>query len=70
MTKRLWWLVVDVLAALAVVSLLVYGFTGVTWWVPLTNHPGDFGRFMVLVVAHIVPPAVAALRRGMQLPPL
>jgi len=35
---------------LSLTSVLIYGYTGISWWVPL--EVVDFGRFMIIFLSH------------------
>lgn len=56
--------VIDIAALLAVASLLFYAFTGMPLWLPIDgSNLGDFGRLLILTVAHIAPILIAIFRR-------
>ena len=38
--------------AIAIASMLIYGFAGVGFWAPLSDHYG-FARFMILFAFHV-----------------
>lgn len=64
--KRFWF-VIDCFAAFLAFEIVLYLFTGLHFWAPLSrNEAGystDMAREMGLMLLHIVVPAVAILRR-------